>query len=185
MLETLQNRYSNPLLAEPAPKPDELQEAYLAMMRAPDHARLKPARMQIWQGEGLERMGDIFAAAALRKQPDLDPDTVNRYRNLPLRAPMVAVVIATIREHPKVPEIEQVISTGCSTYALILALNTMGYGGMWRTGNFAYDPTVKQALGLEAGEHLIGFLYIGTPTKNSPKTVQAPEFSERVAFIQQ
>jgi nitroreductase len=44
----------------------------------------------------------------------------------------------------------------------MLAAPALGYGAMWKTGDPAYDPTVKQALGLQPDDDIIGFLYIGT-----------------------
>jgi nitroreductase len=44
----------------------------------------------------------------------------------------------------------------------MLAAHAQGYGAMWRTGEPAYDPGVKQALGLEPTDAIIGIIYIGT-----------------------
>ena len=183
ILRVLQDRYSNPVLQTPVPAAEEIEQAYQAMMRVPDHARLKPLRLQIWQGKGLQRLGSIFARCAQEDNPDVSQHELDRYRGLPLRAPMVAVVTAAIQEHPKVPEIEQVISTGCSAFAMILALNDLGYGCMWRTGAFAYNPKVKSVLGIDSSDHIVGFIYIGTKGQTRVKKAVAPDFSERVSFI--
>ena len=44
----------------------------------------------------------------------------------------------------------------------MLAVHAQGYGAMWRTGEPAYDPGVKQVLGLEPTDAIIGIIYIGT-----------------------
>jgi nitroreductase len=44
----------------------------------------------------------------------------------------------------------------------MLAATALGYGAVWKTGEAAYDPIVKTALGLAAEDDIIGFLYIGT-----------------------
>jgi hypothetical protein len=54
---------------------------------------------------------------------------------------------------------------------------------MWRTGDLAYNDTVKQGLGLEEGNDIAGFLYIGTPTK-APHIKPAKDFTENVSFWQ-
>ena len=33
---------------------------------------------------------------------------------------------------------------------------------MWRTGDPAYDNTVKSALGIEVDDLIVGFIYVGT-----------------------
>ena len=44
----------------------------------------------------------------------------------PFRAPMVIVLTADIKEHPKVPKIEQIISLGASAQNIRLALHDIG-----------------------------------------------------------
>ncbi len=183
MLGVLSARYSSPLLEAPAPSAEELENIYEAMMRAPDHARLRPLRLQVWQGEGLNRLVQVFVDYTLRKDSQSTPEAIERARGRPLRAPMVISVIARIEEHPKVPEIEQVISVGCSAYAMLLSLDSMGYGGMWRTGDIAYDPQALKDMGLAENEKLVGFVYVGTPLDRQIKPVEAPIFQDRVQFI--
>lgn len=182
-LEFLKSRHSTPHLQEPAPSAEEIAQVWQAVIRAPDHARLKPTRLQIWQADALDRMGEIFAQSAQQATPELTEDALKRTRNLPHRAPMVAVVIASVKEHAKVPEIEQIISTGCGAYALILALNDLGYGCMWRTGNYAYDDHVKSAIGLGSNEHIVGFVYIGSQGGSAVKAFEEPAFSDCVEFF--
>jgi nitroreductase len=45
---------------------------------------------------------------------------------------------------------------------MMLAAFVLGFNAMWKTGAAAYDPTVKQALGLETDDAIVGFLYLGT-----------------------
>ena len=71
-------------------------------------------------------------------------------------------------EHPKVPAVEQVASTGAAAQSMLLALQALGYGGVLLTGPNAHDPFVKDALGLKAEDEIVGFLYIGTPQGRLP-----------------
>ena len=56
----------------------------------------------------------------------------------------------------------------------MLAAFAQGLGAMWRTGEAAYDTSVKGALGLEPDDVIVGFIYVGTeigsPTFRSPST---------------
>lgn len=51
---------------------------------------------------------------------------------------------------------------------LLLALQSAGYGVMWRTGNLAYHPDVARGLGLGDHEVITGFLYTGTVSSYKP-----------------
>jgi nitroreductase len=45
---------------------------------------------------------------------------------------------------------------------MMLAAFALGFNAMWKTGGAAYDDVLKQALDLDAGDAIVGFLYIGT-----------------------
>ena len=41
-----------------------------------------------------------------------------------------------------------------------------GLGAMWRTGDAAYDITVKNAFTIEVDDLIVGFIYVGTEIGN-------------------
>ena len=86
----------------------------------------------------------------------------SKTRSAPLRAPLLVVVVAKLSEHPKVPALEQRLSAGCAAQAILLAAEALGYAGIWRTGDAAFDRLVMTGLGLSSDEEITGFLYIGT-----------------------
>jgi len=67
------------------------------------------------------------------------------------------------RERRGVPEVEQLVAAGAAAEHIMLAAHAMGLGAFWRTGEAAYDQQIKAALGLDPGDAIIGFLYVGTP----------------------
>ena len=75
---------------------------------------------------------------------------------------MIIVLISTPKDHPKVPSIEQTISTGCAGQNILLALNALGYGAMWRTGTFAFNKVISKHLELDESAEVIGYIYTGT-----------------------
>lgn len=162
-LDLLLNRVSVTRLCEPAPDAAQLDLLFRAALRAPDHAQLRPWRFLTVAGQDRERLGELFAAALLARQPESSLEAQQKARNMPLRAPLLVVVIARIQAHPKVPEGEQLLAAGCAAHGLLLAAHAQGLGAVWRTGEFAYDPQVAAGLGLTAQERVVGFLYLGTP----------------------
>ena len=48
---------------------------------------------------------------------------------------------------------------------MLIAASAMGFGAQWLTEWYAYDPQVKDALGLRSGERIAGFIYIGSVTE--------------------
>ena len=161
-MELLLSRNSAPKLRYPAPNERELELIFQAAMRAPDHARLRPWRFLTIEGASRDKLGDIYAEALLLRKPESTEAELVKSKGQPLRAPMIIVVIASLQDHPKVPHQEQVLSAGCAAHGILLACHALGYAGVWRTGDNAFDQTVAGSLGLSETESVIGFLYIGS-----------------------
>jgi nitroreductase len=87
---------------------------------------------------------------------------LQRERSKALRAPLIVIVAARVASGVKIPAIEQVLSAGAAAQAMMLAAVALGFNAMWKTGTAAYDDLVKQSLGLEAADAIVGFLYLGT-----------------------
>ncbi|MFT5676646.1 MAG: nitroreductase [Paraglaciecola sp.] len=167
-LELLLTRGSQPRLQAPAPNPEALENIMQSALRAPDHACLRPWRFVVCQNKGLAKLGDIFEQAAIAANKSAVE--IERAPQLPLRAPMVIVAIAKYTEHVKVPWIEQVASTSCAVSAMQMAALAQGYGGVWRTGSYARNESVKEAFELSEQDEIVGFLYLGTSIiKAKPK----------------
>lgn len=159
VIDALLNRSSEPRLEAPAPDPKTLGQAFDCAARAPDHALLRPWRYLVIEGDGLTKLGELFASTCAQDASEKDR---NKLLQAPLRAPMLVVGIACHQSHPKVPEQEQTLSAAVGMGYMLLALQSAGYGGMWRTGPMAHHPAVAEGLGLASHESIIGFLYVGS-----------------------
>ena len=164
-IELLHNRVSCPVLQEPGPSEEQLESIFTAAVRAPDHGAIRPWRFLTVQGDNRSRLGELYLQAGLQDNPELSVDRQEKFKNMPLRAPAVIVVIAAAKDHPKVPVIEQEISAGCAAQNIILAAHALGLGAMWRTGDMAYHPVVREGLGVAESESIVGYIYLGTATK--------------------
>lgn len=167
-LRLLEQRASSTKLVEPAPSGATLDRLLTAALRAPDHGALHPFRVLIIEGDGRHAFGDLLAASAKRADPGIEDAALDAHRRKALRAPMIVVVACTPRVHPKVPEIEQILTAGCVAHALVIGLQAAGFGGVWRTGGPSYDDAVKLELGLSTQDHIVGFVYVGTPSAPPP-----------------
>lgn len=167
-LDLLLNRSSQPRLQAPAPQGEVLNNILQSAMRAPDHRCLSPWRFIVCTDNGLEKLGEIFEQAAIAK--GAEQVSIERARQLPLRAPMVIVAICNHIEHDGVPWVEQVASTACAVQAMQMAAVAQGFQGIWRTGSYAQDVMVKTALNCKDDDEILGFLYLGTsPLKTMDK----------------
>jgi len=167
-IEALTTRASPLALTEPAPDAGALAAMLRAAARAPDHGKLKPWRFIVIAGEARNAFGDVLAEALRKREPELPESAIDKERGKPLRAPLIVVVGARVRDHKKVPAVEQIVAAGAAAQNILVAAHALGFGGFWRTGNAAYDDGVKAALGLHVGDAIVGFLYLGTPAVPAP-----------------
>ena len=160
-LDTLLNRNSHPRLTEPGPDADQLQTILQAALRAPDHGRLRPWRFVVISGDRRAALGECFHQS-LKLKGVTDDAQLTKALNAPLRAPLVLAGLLHAVDHEKIPRDEQGHAVAASLYAAQLAADALGFGCVWRTGGYATDPHVVEALGGNPGDQVIGFLYIGT-----------------------
>lgn len=177
-LENLQ-RNSTPAkaLGEPAPDDAQLREILEIAMNAPDHGRLRPYRFMSIRGDARYRLSEIFVQATRQRDPDVDATYLAKQREKPLRSPLIVVVVASLTESEKIPEIEQILSAGAAAHGLLLAANALGFGSIWLTGANAYDDYVCTELGLADHERIVGFVYLGTPELDIPPR-ESPDVGE-------
>lgn len=166
-MKLLHSRNSAPRLKAPAPQGEVLHSILKAGMRAPDHALLKPWRFLTIAGTGRDALGELFVRSRqyhLERAGDaaLTDSEASKIVAKTMRAPLIVVVIASLTDHSKVPPIEQRLSAGCAAHGILLAAQACGFGGIWRTGDNAFDNVVMAGLGLKANESIIGFVYLGT-----------------------
>jgi nitroreductase len=162
-LDALLNRVSVPRLCEPAPDAGQRELLFRAALRAPDHGQLRPWRFITVEGAARERLGELFVASLLADQPEASAEALAKARAIPLRAPLLVLVVARLQAHGKIPAQEQLLAAGCAAHGILLAAHALGIGAVWRTGELSYSVKVAAGLGLQADEQLIAMLYLGTP----------------------
>lgn len=183
VFEAIHTRYSQGKVKSDR-LPRELIEKLLdAAVQAPNHYKVRPWRFVVLTGEGLKRLGDVMAASQKARHPDFPPDSFEKCRALPFRAPVVIAVAVDKPSEPKVLEIENVCAAAAATENLLLAAHSMGLGAKWRTSDWARDPMVKEFLGFEADRHIIGFIYIGYP-EFVPEPSPRPSFEDRTVWME-
>ena len=170
-MKTLLSRRSISKLIEPHPSKEEMDEVYQAALRAPDHSWLRPWKFIEITGESRNKLGKAFINAT-KKTEDVDEERETKIASLPLRSPMIIVVVAKINHDiPNVPRLEQIQSTAAAAQNILLALHDKGYGAYWRTGKYSSERNkhISGMLSLENNEEVLGYLYVGTPDIVSPK----------------
>jgi nitroreductase len=165
LFAAIDTRCSAGRLTQPGPTPDHLARMLEAARHAPDHGRMKPWHLVVLDESSKQRFATAAAEAKRRRLPSMSEEQLAAEREKILRSPTIVVVGCTVRENPKVPEIEQVIAVGAAAQNLFLAAHDLGYGVMWKTGAAAYDSDVKSVVGLQARDHIVAIIHLGTRLK--------------------
>jgi len=163
-IELLKSRRSvKPMeLRAPAPSAAQLETLLTIASRVPDHGKLAPWRFIVFEGNAREKAGEKIAEVFKRNNPAATADQIMFERNRLARAPLVVAVVSRAGPHAKIPEWEQLLSSGAAAMNLVVAANALGFSASWLTEWYAYDSNVLTALGLAPSEKIAGFVHIGT-----------------------
>lgn len=177
--ELLLTRQSYNKLVEPAPTHSELELILNSAMAVPDHGSLMPWQFIVFQEKARNDLGEIFAEAA--EIDKADEVKIHKAVNMPLRAPLIIAVIAKIKPDCKIPAQEQLITAGCCVHSMQMMAVSLGYQGIWRSGEYAYHPHVHKQLKLESQDEIVGFLYLGS-AKDSIEPKQRQSYQTHTIF---
>ncbi|MFE3374559.1 nitroreductase family protein [Streptomyces anulatus] len=171
-------RRSTIRLTEPAPGPEELLDLLQAAATAPDHGQLRPWRVLAIPGDARTRLGEAAAEAAPTS------DLAERILAKHLRAPLMLALVFQPRDHPAIQRWEQLAATSAMATTLLLLLDSRGWGGVWFAGPYPDAPQVRKHLGIDDGEQLLGYLYVGTPAPSAtPRTRHAADVGSKLTWL--
>ena len=180
-LSALLRRRSVPaqFLIEPGPSPAQVDTAIDAALRAPDHGRLQPWRYRLVRGAARQMLAERLVQATLARDPAAPAAQLQKLRARST-VPLTIVISAQLKDHPNVPQVEQLLSAGAGIMNLLNAFDAQGFGAILLTGPNVYDPAVGRLLGLQAGEQLLGFVHVGTVADGAPRPGPRPD---RASFV--
>ncbi|MDQ7019197.1 MAG: nitroreductase [Robiginitomaculum sp.] len=167
-------------LKEPGPNREEISQILRLAMRVPDHRRLSPWRVMVFDGSARARAGEVFAARYRELNPRASVEELDRERRRFCCAPLVIAVISSPDHDHKTPVWEQELSVGALCFNLLLVANAAGWAGSWLTGWMAFDRQIAKEFGLQDHERFAGFFHLGTAkdkVKERPRPVVEPLLS--------
>ncbi len=181
-LEFLLSRRSTVARMMDGPGPDDadLRKILEAGMRVPDHGRLTPWRFIIIRGDARNAIGDVIAESYKKNNPDAIEEQIEMEQERLTRAPVVVAVLSKVNRGHKIPEWEQVLSSGAACQTMLIAAQAMGYAAQWLTEWYAYDADVKAALGADTDDAIAGYLYFGNEMADATERAR-PEYDSIVS----
>lgn len=143
--------------AEPLAR-ETLAELFELANWAPNHHLTQPWRFRV---VGPAALGRLKEAAGPEAAPKLD------------RAPTL-VACSSLRADDERADEEDMLASACAAYIVLLAAHGRGLAGYWRTPAVLWTDRGREALGVPAGERLIGLLHLGRPIQEQRPPERAP-----------
>ena len=132
--------------------PQVLTELFELASWAPNHHLTVPWRFRVL---GPRTLASLKDAAGPEGSAKLD------------RCPTLVVVSCRLDEDPVTLE-EDLHATAVASYIVLLAAHARGLAGYWRTPALLREEEGRAAVGIPAGERVIGLLHLGHPRQERP-----------------
>jgi nitroreductase len=186
VFDIIKRRRSIGKMTEERPARQQIERMLEAATHAPNHHKVEPWKFVVLAGKARAELGVIMAESLATRLGETTSDKaqalLNKERNKLLQSPVVIVVAADHPRQPKVLEIENVEAVATAVQNMLLVAEEIGLACKWRTGDAAYDPRVKEWLGLAPDDHIVAFVYVGFPA--IPRLERHPTpFEEKTTWL--
>lgn len=171
-------------LQEPGPDTEALNSILDSALRVPDHGKLGPWRLVVFQHEDRADFGHLLAARWQVLNPDANEAQIRFEQNRFMRAPTVIAVISERQAGHKIPEWEQILSAGAVCQNLLVAASLAGFAAQWLTEWYTYDDYIQSLFNIGDHEDIAGFVYLGSANKK-PEERARPDNQTRIQRWQQ
>jgi len=149
------------------PVPRELVEKVLeSAVHAPNHKITEPWRFHVFTGKGRGELARARAelariqAEAEGEEEEFAAGRITRERKKAFRAPVVIAVISS-EGRDEIETLENYAACAAGVQNMQLTAHSLGLATIWRTGAHAYHPYMRDFFGLEDGDKIVAYLYLG------------------------
>ena len=168
------------------PVPRELVEKVLeSAVHAPNHKITEPWRFHVFTGKGRGELARARAELARilaeteGEEEELAAGRISRERKKAFRAPVIIAVISR-GGRDEVETLENYAACAAAVQNMQLTAHALGLATIWRTGLQAYHPYMREFFGLEAGDKIVAYLYLGYPDMEERSRRREPASSKTV-----
>lgn len=152
---------------DPVPK-EIIWRILESAVHAPNHKITEPWRFHVFTGRGRGELAKARAETARLmaeeegEDEELAAGRISRERKKAFRAPVVIAVIS-LGGRDEVETKENYAACCAAVQNMLLTVHSLGLGAIWRTGPVSYHGYMRSFFGLEDGDSIVGYLYLGYP----------------------
>ena len=139
---------------------------------APTHKITQPWRFIVFRGEALRKFGNAHADF-YKNKVSLEEFKEKKYDTIKNRPIMSSACIAIVLERDpeeRIPVKEEIASVAIAVQNMSLIATAYGIGTYWGTGGMIYSQEMKTYLELGEKDEVLGFLFVGYPKREWPKS---------------
>jgi nitroreductase len=142
---------------------------------APTHGMTQPWRFTVFMNEGLQLLSNVLSAIYQAKYTGdaFNEMKYNKLKQRPLKASAVIAIVVEYDAKGKITELDDTLAVGCAVQNMMLTATAYGLGAFWATPAIIKEQEINEFLKIENGKCL-GFLYLGYPTGEWPKSQRKP-----------
>ena len=168
VIRAIETRQSvNRVKQDPVPR-DLIERVLESAVHAPNHKITEPWRFHVFTGKGRGELARARAetarlsAEAEGEHEDMMAGRISRERKKAFRAPVVIAVIS-VAGRDEVETRENYAACAAAVQNMQLTAHSLGLASIWRTGPVAYHENMRRFFGLEDGDSIVAYLYLGYP----------------------
>ena len=165
VFDLIKRRRSIGKMTAERPTREQIEVLLEAATHAPNHHNAQPWKFIVLAGSAREELGTVMAMSLANRLEETSSENaqarLNKERNKPLRSPIVIVVVSEAPRQPNITELDNIEAASAAVQNMLLTAEEMGLACMWRTGDAAIDPHVKEWFDLDPRDQIVAFLYVG------------------------
>ncbi len=130
---------------------------------APTHAMTEPWRFIVYEGEA-KKTYCLEHAELYKQHTDPAKFTEAKYLGLQKQGDLVSHIVPVYMKRTvpnNIPAVEEIAAVAAAVQNLLLGASTLGIAALWSTGGMAHQPAMKEYLGLEQDDVVMGILFLG------------------------
>jgi nitroreductase len=151
----------------------EIIEVLLENARwAPTHKLTQPWKFTVFMGDGIKKFADFHAETYKQFTPveKFSEMKYETFKKRPLAASAVIAICMKRDERERLPEVEEIAAVACAVQNMYLTASAYGLAAYWGSGGMTYSDAMKNFLQLGEKDQCLGFLYIGYPAMEWPRS---------------
>ena len=141
--------------------PDEIVHEMLSAAHwAPTHGNTEPWQFNVFTGEGKEVLASFLSE--WMTEEGANEIKQNKVLSRIQKSSHIISIGMKRGSNPKIPEIEELLSTAMAVQNMWLIAGAHDIGAYWSSGEKAFTDRMRDFIGLEPGDRSLGFLYLGS-----------------------